>query len=135
MHVMTLPVRCERAFEGRVDPRVHTANSQVVLVGAQVLSNLRLVLLLVGDLNAEQDLKAIAELPPQRLNRLHSLPMGGQGCPHLAWVKVEMVGQRDPRHPKGDRQRGVDVEGHLRVRGEEGVQMHVEGELEGSCEC
>ena len=63
VHVMTLPVRCERTFEGRVDTGMHTANSQVVLVGAQVLSNLRLVLLLVGDLNAEQDLKAIAEFP------------------------------------------------------------------------
>ena len=42
-----------------------------------MLANLRLVLLLVGDLHAEQDLESITELPAQRLDRLHALLMGG----------------------------------------------------------
>ena len=70
---------------------MHAANGEVVAVGSKVLANLCLVLPLVRDLDAEQDLEAVTKLLAQCLYRLHSLLMGGQGGPHLAWVEVEVV--------------------------------------------
>ena len=88
---------------------------EVVLVELQVITNILLIRALVRDLYAEKNLNLVAKLPTQFVDHLNATLMGCKCCTRLSRIKVEVIGDCNPRHTERDRKCWVHVNGDRRI--------------------